>query len=90
MNLCSYGCGNIGLYKLKNGKWCCNKSQNQCPILRKNNSEKTKNSNTFVINAHSIKEKCRWCGREITRPSINRHEKSCYLNPSNKKLMSCM
>jgi len=86
MDLCSYGCGNIGNYQLKNGKWCCKKSPNKCPALRKKNSEKTKLTNKFTINANDIKEKCKWCNEEHGVSSISKHEKSCYLNPINKKL----
>lgn len=35
---CDYGCGNVGNFTLKNGKKCCCKSYNQCPILRAKNS----------------------------------------------------
>ena len=38
---CEYGCGNEAKYQLKNGKWCCSKSHNSCPIQK----EKNKNSN---------------------------------------------
>jgi hypothetical protein len=36
--LCVYDCGNEAKYQLKNGKWCCSKSSNSCPINRKKNS----------------------------------------------------
>lgn len=85
MNICSYGCGNEGKYKLKNGKYCCHKSPNQCPILRRKNSEKTKQTNKFVLNASTIKENCKWCSKEFSLPMIKRHEKSCYLNLDNIK-----
>ena len=31
MNLCEYGCGQEAKHQFKNGKWCCNKSWQQCP-----------------------------------------------------------
>lgn len=34
MELCSYGCGQEATHQLKNGKWCCSKSQKQCPQIR--------------------------------------------------------
>lgn len=37
-HFCSY-CGNHAEHKLKNGKWCCCKSYNSCPALRKKNSQ---------------------------------------------------
>jgi hypothetical protein len=33
--ICEYGCGQEGVYQLKNGKWCCNLSQNSCPEIIK-------------------------------------------------------
>jgi len=42
--LCEYGCREKAKYLLKNGKACCEKSANKCPILRKNNSEHLKNA----------------------------------------------
>jgi len=36
--LCQFGCGQDGKFQFKNGKWCCNKSQNSCPVIK----EKTK------------------------------------------------
>jgi hypothetical protein len=32
--LCEYGCGKEAQFQLKNGKWCCSKSCNQCPVKR--------------------------------------------------------
>ncbi len=29
--VCDYGCGKIGKYKFKNGKWCCEKYYQRCP-----------------------------------------------------------
>ena len=36
--LCEYGCSEVGLYILKNGKRCCNNHYNKCPAIRKKNS----------------------------------------------------
>lgn len=36
--LCSYGCGQEAIYQLKNGKWCCCKSANSCPINKNKNA----------------------------------------------------
>jgi len=36
--LCDYGCGQEANYQLKNGKWCCSKSNNSCPHIRSKNS----------------------------------------------------
>jgi len=32
--LCDYGCGKEAIYQLKNGKWCCQKSQNSCDAVK--------------------------------------------------------
>jgi Zn finger protein HypA/HybF involved in hydrogenase expression len=40
--LCSYGCGNIGQYELRNNKKCCSDSYNKCSANRAKNSEKLK------------------------------------------------
>jgi len=32
--ICEYGCGKEAKYKLKNGKWCCNKFFQQCPAKK--------------------------------------------------------
>lgn len=39
--ICTF-CGKEAKYQLKNGKWCCSPSYNQCPELRRKNSEKIK------------------------------------------------
>jgi very-short-patch-repair endonuclease len=39
MKLCDYGCGQEAKYQFKNEKWCCNKNQSSCPIIRKKNSD---------------------------------------------------
>ena len=36
--LCSYGCGQIGKFKLKNGKLCCEYIFTKCPHIRLKNS----------------------------------------------------
>lgn len=48
--LCYYGCGNKGIYKLKNGKKCCSKFFNSCPELKRKNSEGVKKSYKFGTN----------------------------------------
>ena len=40
--LCDYGCGKESVHKLKNGKNCCSKRPAGCEVLKKINSEKTK------------------------------------------------
>ena len=40
--ICDYGCGEEAIYQFKNGKWCCSKSTNSCPFIKKELSEKNK------------------------------------------------
>lgn len=37
--LCAYGCGNVGIFVLNNGKYCCSVKANKCPSIRKKNAE---------------------------------------------------
>lgn len=37
--LCDYGCDKEAKYKLKSGKWCCEKFWQRCSSIRKKNSE---------------------------------------------------
>lgn len=38
MNMCSYGCGNVAIYQLKNGKYSCQRNYRMCPEIRKKSS----------------------------------------------------
>ena len=84
--VCNYGCGKEAKYELKNKKWCCSKSINSCLGMRKKNSNATKLSNTFKVNAHNIKVKCKHCSKVFGKANIKIHETNCYLNKSNLKL----
>ena len=42
MELCKYGCGQEGKYKIRRGGWCCSDHNTRCPMLRKKNSKKQK------------------------------------------------
>lgn len=42
--LCEYGCGLEAKYQLKNGKWCCCKSWNSCPINKEKSRQGVLNS----------------------------------------------
>jgi 5-methylcytosine-specific restriction endonuclease McrA len=62
-SLCSYGCGKEALYFLKNGKRCCSKKPNSCPILKELNSQKLKEAyKNGVRQRDAFKEK----GRQIS------------------------
>jgi len=85
---CHYGCGGIAKYKFKNGKWCCSKSPNQCPEMKKKNSlsllghrdrnKDHKENRKIVV--------CEYCGKGIANTGIKSHKEYCYLNPKNKRL----
>ena len=69
--ICEYGCGQEAKYQLKNGKWCCSKSQNSCPSLKKKFSKAQAGENHPFYNKHlsdEHKEKIRnkHKGRNIT------------------------
>jgi len=34
IQLCDYGCGQEATHQFKNGKWCCSKSSNSCPLVK--------------------------------------------------------
>ncbi len=42
--LCEYGCGMVGKYKLKSGKYCCSLHRNSCPENKRKNAEGLKNA----------------------------------------------
>jgi len=42
MQLCDYGCGKEAIHQFKNGKWCCSKTTNGCPEMKKINSFRNK------------------------------------------------
>jgi hypothetical protein len=53
-NVCSYGCGQEAKFQFKNGKWCCSKSSNSCPVRRKVTgclSKVTHNTEEFIVKA---------------------------------------
>lgn len=54
--ICDYGCGQEGKYQLKNRKWCCSKSQNSCPILRKKFSESHKGEKNYWYGKYRSEE----------------------------------
>jgi hypothetical protein len=53
MDYCSYGCGQVAKYKMKNGKLCCNITQNKCPSIIK----KASKSNTGKTRSYETREK---------------------------------
>ena len=86
MILCEYGCGNEAKHQLKNGKRICLPSPNSCPVKRKKNSEITKKTNRFALNASQIEATCKWCNHISTKSALTKHQKFCYMNPDNAKI----
>ena len=56
MKLCDYGCGNEGVYQLKNGKYCCCQNCNSCSEKRRKNSSTSKNQTSWIKGLHHSKE----------------------------------
>lgn len=81
---CDY-CGEDALYQLKNGKWCCKKSTNSCPSVRRKNSKSQKINYRFTVNPSTIRVKCKFCQKITGINNIKRHEISCFQNPINIK-----
>jgi len=63
MILCDYGCGQEAKFQLKNGKWCCSKSQNSCIKIRKK----------FSVSATG--KPGTWLGRKHTEEEIIKMKK---------------
>jgi len=88
MHICDFGCGQEANYQLKNGKWCCSKSWNSCPSMRKKNSQKRKEQTLLYgtpdlsVYTNTIKP-CSFCGNTYTLTGLRSHEAACYLNPKN-------
>lgn len=85
MNLCHYGCGNEGIYILSNGYYCCQKTYQKCPEVRR------KSSHSLIgryINTDRVygKSQCPHCSMIFSNVSIKHHIKSCYMNPLNLKI----
>ncbi len=58
MKYCSYGCGNKAIKKLKNGKFVCSPSINQCPALKQKNAEGQKRRDKYTHSTpHHLKGK---------------------------------
>jgi hypothetical protein len=79
MQLCIYGCGQTAKYQFKNGKWCCSKSKNSCPVMRKKNKEGTRGKKRSIKfkqkmsklmmgkNNHMFGTKGYWYGKKRSR-----------------------
>lgn len=61
-HICEYGCGQEAKHQMNNGKWCCSKSHNSCPAIRKKNSKALK-----AIKGEFI---CEYCNEEFSQPHL--------------------
>ena len=60
VEICSYGCGQEGKFKLKNGKFCCSKNISGCQIFKDIKKEKQQikwNDPNSIYNSEIIKKK---------------------------------
>lgn len=93
MNLCSYGCGNEGIYLLKNGNYCCSCNWASCPSIKKKNSESCKKKKQYNFshgkNPNLIRVNCKFCNMNLPFPRLKPHERGCYLNPNNLRYCYC-
>jgi len=89
--LCDYGCGKESEFTLKNGKNCCSKRPSGCEVLKKLNSEKTKEVYTnnkrlpqklvYENLPQGTKDKMNWCkGKSLTPNELIFTEDSLYSN----------
>lgn len=58
--LCDYGCGKPFQFTLKNGKNCCSKRPAGCEILKKVNSETTKNAHSEGRHGYTYNPNSAW------------------------------
>jgi Zn finger protein HypA/HybF involved in hydrogenase expression len=89
--LCDYGCGKESEFTLKNGKNCCSKRPSGCEVLKKLNSEKTKEVYTnnkrlpqklvYENLPQGTKDKMNWSkGKSLTPNELIFTEDSLYSN----------
>jgi len=79
-------CGALALYTLKNGRHCCSPSVNQCPAVRERHSTTKKGKKPEKAIAGWSLITCRYCGREVTSPNIEKHENACKTKEIGKAL----
>ena len=79
--LCSYGCNKEAIKTFKTGNHCCSEFSGQCSELRKKNSNAIKAAHKRGIRfGTDIKIECKFCGIEISKNSIKKHEDGCIKN----------
>ncbi len=85
--LCSYGCGDPGLFPLKNGKMCCSDHYNKCPANRaKNSAAAMGHRDRNPSHPENVKRiRCQYCNDIYSSAGIKSHEHHCYMNPRNRR-----
>lgn len=83
---CDYGCGQDAIKQFKNSMYCCSEYTNQCPLIRKKNSNNRQGINPWKNREHPMKgrknphqgiKKYNW--REIQEYYDNGHSiRDCY------------
>ena len=79
--LCSYGCGKEAKFTLKNGNHCCSKRPAGCNVLKKLNSEKTKQAHSEGRHGYTWNPNSAWNkGKMLTSNEDIFKENSLYAN----------
>ena len=83
--ICQYGCGQLAGHRLKNGKYCCNRSANSCPINKEKNSISVKFSHTRP----EVKEKHRIANLRPETIKLRSEIRSLYWKDPIKRETTC-
>jgi hypothetical protein len=74
--LCSYGCGNEGIFKLKNGKYSCCKSANSCPAKKVAIADKAIRENPGLCD-FGCGQNARYYFKTVKKWCCEKHHRSC-------------
>jgi len=73
---CEYGCGQEAHYQLKNGRWCCGKSHNSCPVNKEKNSKSKKGiKKNPLSNEHKDKIRKSMIGKNTEKHSVEERKR---------------
>jgi len=88
--LCEYGCGNIAMYTLKNGKLCCQSHYNKCPAIKIKNSRgvlkayqdgRLNAKNNYQNLSQETKDRMAWArGKCLIKPEDLKNKKEIHLD----------
>lgn len=95
-DLCSYGCGQIAIYRNKSGNLMCDNNANKCPKLREINSKAVKkaydegikkpSSEVYKNLSQEIKDKMAW-SRGMVFPNDKIYNNNCNYKITHKKYL---